>query len=186
MKRIILISFLLSLILTSCVSSDDNKKAYPFITSYDEFNKITFTIHKYFTNHNSPINLYIGQSETNIYLRCAFSYEGKDWIFFNNMILINELGDKVILACSVLEKKTDTKLVGSTLMVYEKNDIPITKENEKIFEKLFNGSSVKLRLGGNQIYHDYELSDDAISAIRMILKTYDEKLNPSDASPIEK
>lgn len=56
---------------------------------YDDINHTTWFYNPYFTHYTNTnhTSIYMGKSESSLWLRLKMSYEGDDWIFFDTAYL---------------------------------------------------------------------------------------------------
>jgi len=136
----------------------------------DEFKNVSFIQHKYFFNIfiDHPISVYIAKTQSAKLLRAVFSYDGSDWIFFENAIIINNSGERLARTFKSYDKNTD---VGSGGHVYESIDIVLTDAEVSQLMKLLEAGNVKIRLSG-KYYKEYSLNEDYINALMEILRLY--------------
>lgn len=143
---------------------------HQFRTKHDEFQQTDFIKYSYFRN-DSPISLYIGKRDTQKDLHVVFKYDGKDWIFFDNAILVNAEGQKIEFEFNSWDRKED---IGYNADVSEKFDEVLQEKKILELRTLLNGTGVKLRLAGKHDAMDYSLDKEYQEAIKDVIKKYDE------------
>jgi hypothetical protein len=134
----------------------------------DEFKNVSFIQHKYFFNIflDQPLIIYIAKNQNTKFVRAKFSYDGSDWIFFEDAIIVNSNGERMSWTFKSYEKNTD---IGSGGHVYENIDIVLSADEVSKLIKLIGGNNVKIRLSG-KYYKEYSLDADYINALREILE----------------
>ena len=145
-----------------------SQKDENFYVKYDEFKDVSFVRHKYFFGiyADEPIAIYEVKDKN---LRVVFKYHGSDWIFFENVTLINSSGNKSVFEFKTYDKTTD---VGSGGIVYESIDLYLSdSEAKKILNTLSAPGNKKVRLSG-KYYKDYVLDSPKILALTQIIDHY--------------
>lgn len=136
-----------------------------FNKKYDEFKDVTFYNTKQYADDYGNIHIYIGQSgkeyniESNgIWFRVKFTYQGNDWVFFDNIKIKtdNNLYDVILTSEEYRNKYTDAiwggGVIESTDLLFVKNDISMLRD-------IVNSKEVKIRYEGNKRRRDKKLSD---------------------------
>lgn len=137
---------------------------------YDDVSGITWYYNPYFTHYNNRnlISLYIGnkKDEGKVWLRLKMSYEGDDWIFFENAYLSYDENTKIIF---FRDKETE---VGNGGRVWEWIDVPVDTELLEYLHNFVNGKSIKMRFSG-KYSHTRAISNTERKALKDILLAYD-------------
>ncbi len=114
-----------------------------FRISEDKFNSATFIYNK---DTNPRLHLYIGIRYKNPYLRLVCKYDGKNWIFFKNIVF---LIDGIRYDYKPLSIKTEAYLGG----VYEKADNLVFESEMELINALTNAKeSIDIRFVGDNVY----------------------------------
>ena len=136
---------------------------------YDDINHITWYYNPYFTHYTNTnyTSIYIGQSESSLWLRLMMSYEGDDWIFFESAYLSYDGNTYYVPFDKYREKETE-----NDTRVWEWIDVSVNDELLSFLKKMVNGKSVKMRLTG-KYSKTRNLSSIEIKAIKDVLLAYD-------------
>lgn len=147
-----------------------------FNKKYDEFKDVTFYNTKQYTDDYGNIHIYIGQSgkeyniESNsIWFRVKFTYQGNDWVFFDNIKIKtdNNLYDVILTSEEYRNKYTDTiwggGVIESTDLLFVKNDISMLRD-------IVNSKEVKIRYEGDKRSRDKKLSDKDKNNLAKVLE----------------
>lgn len=136
----------------------------------NEIQGITWYYNPYFTHYNNVngTSIYIGKSETSVWLRLKMSYADEDWIFFDSAYLSYDGDTKFIDFDRYKEKHTDNDGYG----VWEYIDIPMNKELLSYLRKMVNGKKVEMQLIGEYI-ETRKLTYAEIQGIKAVLLAYD-------------
>jgi len=113
---------------------------------FDDVSGITWYYNPYFTHYNNKnlTSLYIGNEGNSTWLRLKMSYQGDDWIFFENAYLSYNGNTKQISFDEYNDKKTDNSGGG----VWEWIDVNVPTDVESFLRKFANSSNAKMRLSG--------------------------------------
>ena len=149
---------------------------------YDDINHITWYYNTYFTHYTNTnyTSIYIGQSESSLWLRLMMSYEGDDWIFFESAYLSYDGNTYYVPFDKYREKETE-----NDTRVWEWIDVSVNDELLSFLKKMVNGKSVKMRLTG-KYSKTRNLSNTEIKAIKDVLLAYDVLKNEKRLTEKEK
>lgn len=137
--------------------------------NYDDVSGQTWYENPYFTHYtNSNLtSIYIGQSNSNVWLRLKMSYYGDSWIFFENAYLSYDGKTLNIPFDQYQDKKTEND--SST---WEWIDVRVSDDMLTFIRQMVNGKDIKMRLSGKYT-KTRNLSTNEIKAIKDILLAYD-------------
>lgn len=137
---------------------------------YDDVSNVTWYYNPYFTHYNNTnlTSLYIGQEDSYVWLRLQMSYEGEDWIFFDNAYLSYDGNTREIYFDKYRNKESD----NSGGSVWEWIDVPVDDELYFFLKEFSNGKSLKMRLSGKYT-KTRNLSQKEIMGIKDVLLAYD-------------
>lgn len=114
-----------------------------FRISEDKFNSATFIYNK---STNSRLHLYIGIRYKNPYLRFVCKYDGKDWIFFKNIVF---LIDGIRYDYKPLKVEREAYLGG----LYEKSDNLVFESDMELINAIASAKeSIDIRFVGDKVY----------------------------------
>lgn len=117
--------------------------------------------------YNYPINLYIGElASKSVFLRCAFSYTGSDWIFFDKVIISID-GENTELEIKEYDKKTDNG--GGS--VYESIDL-LFDDNIALIERIIKSKTTYIRLSGKHNRKDYLIGKNQKNSLKTVIESY--------------
>lgn len=138
---------------------------------YDDVSGITWYHNPYFTHYNNDnlISLYIGKEGSRVWLRMKMSYEGEDWIFFENAYLSYDENTKSIPFDEYDEKKTDNGYGGR---VWEWIDVNVDTDLLNYLKGMVEGKTLKMRLSGKYT-HTRTLSYNEKKGLQDVLLAYD-------------
>lgn len=138
--------------------------------TFDDVSSITWYKNPYYIHYNdiNSISIYIGKDESSVWLRLKMSYEGEDWIFFENAYLSYDGNTKEIYFNRYDNKKSD----NSGGSVWEWIDVPVDNDLLTYLKAMVNGKSVKMRLSGKYT-KTKNLSATEINGIKDVLLAYD-------------
>jgi len=113
--------------------------------TFDDVSGITWYKQPYFVHYNNTnlVSIYIGQKEGSVWLRLRMSYQGDDWIFFENAYLSYSGNTKEIIFDKYNDKETDNR--GG---VWEWIDVSVSKEMETFLRDFAKSKNTKMRLSG--------------------------------------
>lgn len=113
---------------------------------YDDVSGITWYKNPYFTHYNdvNRVSLYIGQDNSNVWLRLKMSYEGDNWIFFERAYLSYDGETKEIFFDQYRNKESD----NSGGSVWEWIDVSVDDSLLSFLKEMVKGKSLKMRLSG--------------------------------------
>nr|DAX04846.1 MAG TPA: hypothetical protein [Bacteriophage sp.] len=136
---------------------------------YDDINHTTWFYNPYFTHYTNTnhTSIYMGKSESSLWLRLKMSYEGDDWIFFDTAYLSYDGNTYYVPFDEYRDKKTE-----NDTRVWEWIDVNVDDEMLSFLRKMVNGKSVKMRLSG-KYSHTRNLTSSEIKGIKDILIAYD-------------
>ena len=97
------------------------------------------------------------------------SYEGEDWIFFENAFLSYDGNTKTIVFDRYRDKESDNGYGGR---VWEWIDVSVSDELLAFIKDMVNGKSLKMRLSGKYT-ETRVLSYDEKVALKEVLLAYD-------------
>lgn len=137
---------------------------------YDDVSGCTWYYNPYFTHYNNEnlTSLYIGQKGTNIWLRLKMSYEGDDWIFFENAYLSYDGNTRTIPFNEYDDKKSD---IGYG-RVWEWIDVAVADTLLSYLKDMVNGKTLKMRLSGKYT-ETRTLTENERKALQDVLLAYD-------------
>ncbi len=138
---------------------------------YDDVDGITWYSNPYFVHYNNTnhVSVYIGKSETSVWLRLKMSYEGDNWIFFENAYLSYDGNTKYVYFNEYEDKKSDSGYGGR---VWEWIDVGVDDSMLAFLKEMVNGKSIKMRLSGKYT-HDHIITYDERKGIEDVLLAYD-------------
>ena len=136
---------------------------------YDDINHTTWFYNPYFTHYTNTnhTSIYMGKSESSIWLRLKMSYEGEDWIFFDSAYLSYDGNTYYVPFDKYREKETE-----NDTRVWEWIDVNVDEDMLSFLKKMINGKSVKMRLSG-KYSHTRNLTSSEIKGIKDVLIAYD-------------
>ena len=137
---------------------------------YDDVSGCTWYYNPYFTHYNNEnlTSLYIGQKGTNIWLRLKMSYEGDDWIFFENAYLSYDGNTRTRPFNEYDDKKSD---IGYG-RVWEWIDVAVADTLLSYLKDMVNGKTLKMRLSGKYT-ETRTLTENERTALQDVLLAYD-------------
>ena len=137
---------------------------------YDDVSDITWYKNPYFTHYNDEnlTSIYIGRSESSVWLRLKMSYTGDDWIFFEKAYLSYDGNTREISFNRYDDKESDND--GG--YVWEWIDISVDDYLLSFLKEMVNGKSIKMRLSGKYT-KTRNLSVNEIQGIKDVLLAYD-------------
>lgn len=141
---------------------------------YDDISGTTWYYQPYFTHYNNRnfTSIYIGKKKDRVWLRLKMSYNGDNWIFFENAYLSYDENTKSIYFNKYEDKQTDHD--GG--YVWEWIDVSVGNDLLTYLKEFQNGKSLKMRLSGKYT-HTRSLSTNEIKGIKDILLAYEVLLN---------
>ena len=143
---------------------------------YDEFQDVTWVTNKRVENNISVYGGFDGKTYIKpMFYRLVVSYTGKDWIFFDNMIVITDSG-KYTIDFPKLEQKTD---VGYGY-VYETYDVFLDNTNKGIVRSMVNSDNVKIRLEGKENVYDFTLTKADKAGLKIMIDLMDKEQELSE------
>ena len=143
---------------------------------YDEFQNITWVTNKRVENNISVYGGFQGKTYTKpMFYRLVVSYSGKDWIFFEKMIVITDSG-RYVIDFPKLEQKTD---VGYGY-VFETYDVFLDNENKEIVRAMVNSDNVKIRLEGRENVYDFTLTKNDKAGLKKMIDLMDKEQELSE------
>ena len=141
-----------------------------FLERYDEFQQITWIQHQFYdTESSEPLRLYIGEIKGKKWLRGVFRYYGGDWIFYDEVILIDSKGNRLSWNVESYDKQNDVSHWGG--YVTETYDFLLSDTDASTLYNILEDETVKLRMVGDY-YRDYKLEPERITALKEILEYY--------------
>lgn len=137
---------------------------------YDDISGITWYYNPYFTHYDNTnkASLYIGQKDNQTWLRLKMSYNGDDWIFFENAYLSYDGETKEINFNRYRNKESD----NSGGYVWEWIDVGVDEQLLAYLKKMVNGKSIKMRLSGKYT-HTRNITGNEKKALEDVLLAYD-------------
>lgn len=135
---------------------------------YDDVSGITWYYNPYFVHYDNTnrISLYIGQDNTDVWLRLKISYEGSNWIFFKDAYLSYDGNTRQIL---FTDKETE---VGNGGRVWEWIDVPVEGSLLSYLKDFTEGKSIKIKLSG-KYSKTRAVSNPERRALNDVLLAYD-------------
>ena len=183
MKKAIILSSLVSILLSGCLTTqamtaeeEAELRSKPplerLTTDFDDFKNITWYEQSYFTHYNNRdfLSLYIGQNDEEIWLRLKASYEGDEWIFFKKCYLSYAGNTYDVIFNQFSDKKTD-----HDTRVWEWIDISVDDNLLAYLAEYAYSETPKIRLSG-KYNSDRDLSRHEIFGLQDILEAYYELL----------
>lgn len=143
---------------------------------------ITWFYNPYYNHYDNVTgtSIYIGKSESTIWLRLKMSYGGDDWIFFDSAYLWYDGNTKYIKFDKYKDKQDDCDGDG----VGEWIDISVDKELLSFLKSMVKGKKLKMQLMGK--YSETKaLSHSEINGIKAILLAYDVLKSESGMTSLE-
>lgn len=136
----------------------------------DDVQNITWYYNPYFVHYNNDnlTSIYIGKSDSNVWLRLKMSYNGDNWIFFENAYLSYEGNTRQIEFDPYKNKETENE-AGE---VWEWIDVPVNESILAFLQKMVESKSAKMQLRGKYV-KTRKLSAKEISGIKDVLLAYD-------------
>ncbi|MDD4698412.1 MAG: hypothetical protein PHR52_12865 [Fermentimonas sp.] len=136
----------------------------------DDVSGVTWYTNPYFTHYNNRnlTSLYIGQNGSSVWLRIKMSYQGEDWIFFENAYLSYEGKTKEIVFDEYENKETEVGNGG----VWEWIDVTVSEYDIPFLKNLAKSTDSKMRLTGKYT-KTRNLSSNERKAIEDVLLAYD-------------
>lgn len=136
---------------------------------YDDVSNVTWYQNPYFIHYDNSnhTSLYIGKDNSNIWLRLKMSYNGDDWIFFENAYLSYDGNTLEIPFDRYRDKKTD-----NDSEVWEWIDVLVSDSMLSFIRNMVEGKTPKMRLSG-KYSSTRNLSTNEIKAIKDVLAGYD-------------
>lgn len=137
---------------------------------YDDVDGITWYENPYFTHYNNKnlTSIYIGHQGNSLWLRLKMSYQGDDWIFFDQAYLSYDGNTKQLFFNEYEDKKTENSGGG----VWEWIDVQVTADTEAFLRDFAKSKNAKMRLSGKYT-RTRNLSLDERRGIIDILNGYD-------------
>jgi len=113
---------------------------------HDDISGNTWYYQPYFTHYNNRnlISIYMGDNGYSRWLRLKMSYNGDNWIFFENAYLSYEGNTKTIYFNEYQDKKSD----NSGGSVWEWIDVSVTTDIESFLREFAKSKDAKMRLSG--------------------------------------
>lgn len=142
---------------------------------YDDVSGITWYKNPYFTHYNNvnKTSLYIGQNQSEVWLRLKMSYEGDNWIFFEKAYLSYDGETKEIFFNEYNDKKTDNGYGGR---VWEWIDVSVDDTLLAYLRNMVKGKSLKMRLSGKYT-NTHNITGNEKKALEDVLLAYDVLIN---------
>ena len=152
-------------------------KAVNKLTSrYDDVSGTRWYYNPYFTHYNNTnrISLYIGKKEGgNPWMRLKMSYEGDNWIFFENAYISYDGQTFSVSFNEFTEKESDNGYGGR---VWEWIDVLVTSEIHEFLKQMVEGKTLKMRLSGK--YTETRILTNAeVNGLKDVLLAYDVLMN---------
>ena len=115
--------------------------------NYDDVSGITWYKQPYFTHYTNSnrTSIYMGVKEESKWLILMMSYEGDDWIFFENAYLSYDGNTKEIFFNEYEDKKTDV-----SNGVSEWISVSVNKDIEDFLREFAKSDDAKMRLSGKR------------------------------------
>jgi hypothetical protein len=137
---------------------------------HDDVSGVTWYKNPYFTHYTNTnlTSLYIGQNGSSVWLRIMMSYQGEDWIFFENAYLSYEGNTKEIIFDRYENKDTDVGDGG----VWEWIDVTVNESDIPFLRNLAKSTDSKMRLSGKYT-RTRNLSSNERKGIEDVLLAYD-------------
>lgn len=145
-------------------------------SNYDDISGIKWYKNPYFTHYDNTnrISLYIGtQKDKRPWLRLKMSYEGDNWIFFENAYISYD-GKTLEIPFNQYEDKESDNGYGGR--VWEWIDVHVTSEIHSFLKQMVEGKSLKMRLSGKYT-ETRNLTNSEIEGLKDVLLAYDVLLN---------
>ena len=114
---------------------------------YDDVSGITWYKQPYFTHYTNTFltSIYLGQENSKLWLRLQMTYEGDNWIFFDNAYLSYESITKEIYFDEYRDKKSDSGYGGR---VWEWIDVTVSDDLENFLRDFAKSKDAKMRFSG--------------------------------------
>lgn len=138
--------------------------------SHDDVSGTTWYKQPYFTHYNNSnlTSIYIGKNGDYSWLRLIMSYEGENWIFFDNAYLSYD-GKTIEIP---FNKYNDKETENSGGKVWEWIDLTVTKDVEMFLREFAKSKNAKMRLSGKYT-ETRTLTYNERRGILDVLKGYD-------------
>ena len=139
------------------------------VVEHDDISGITWYYQPYFMHYNNRnlTSIYMGEKDSEIWLRLKMSYYGDNWIFFETAYLSYE-GNTFDVLFDKYENK-ETENAGGE--VWEWIDVPVEETTIAFLEKFAQSTEAKMRLTG-KYEETRNLSQDEKDGITDILNGY--------------
>lgn len=136
---------------------------------YDDVSGITWYNQPYFTHYTNTnrTSIYMGVKEERKWLILMMSYEGDDWIFFENAYLSYDGNTKEISFNEYKDKETDV-----SNGVSEWISVSVNKDIEDFLREFAKSDNAKMRLSGKRT-KTRKLSSNERKGILDVLNGYD-------------
>ena len=137
---------------------------------HDDVSNITWYYNPYFTHYNNTnrTSIYIGKKDNEIWLRLKMSYNGDNWIFFEEAYLSYDGNTREISFDKYENKESDNGSGG----VWEWIDVPVDNGLLSYLKDMVKGKTIKMRLSGKYT-KTRNLSPAEVNGIKDILLAYD-------------
>lgn len=137
---------------------------------HDDVSNITWYKQPYYTHYANTnlLSVYIGKSQTNVWLRLKISYSGDDWLFFESVYLSHDGNTKQVFFDRYQNKKTDNSGGG----VWEWIDISVEEDMESYLREFADAKKPKIRLVG-KYNKTRNLTYNERRGLQNVLKGYD-------------
>ncbi|MGL4999276.1 MAG: hypothetical protein ACRC5T_09935 [Cetobacterium sp.] len=163
-----------------------------FKTKYDKWQEVSFIQHKLvrqYWNTGSYVELYFSKNNTNLNPRIKFSYNGKSWVFFDQILI--KIDGSPIKSVNI-KSRTRELSYGTVVEVadaYLLTDNSLKEIPFSLIEEMAYGKSVELRFTGDKAataklstndkkalkdslnYYLLTIAKDKISSERILLKS---------------
>lgn len=138
--------------------------------TYDDVSGTTWYENPYYTHYNNKnlFSIYIGKKGDNIWLRLKMSYEGEDWIFFEQAYLSYDENTMQIPFNRYENKESDHD--GG--QVWEWIDVTVSDDLLSYLRGMVNGKTLKMRLSGKYT-HTRTLGSYERKTLQDVLLAYD-------------
>lgn len=137
-----------------------------FNTKTDEFTGETWVEHKGIPKHRNKNNIYTYfalQDGKPINPRLVIQYEGSDWLFVKDCIIMSDMGK--LVASGQFERDNNSR-------VWEWLDMHLTSDQLQMLGTVAIGEGFKMRYNGRQYYHDRNITKKEQEIIKETLDYY--------------
>lgn len=149
----------------------------PLGCEYDEFQEInwcskynTADIDDVVITHGDAVDVavYVGLADGRAFMRWDIDYKGDDWIFIDEIMFLIDGTRYDIPVYRYDDISTDVCCGGTVFELYDRK-----VDSPEILLRIVNAREVKIRVSGDDGYHDHTLTRRQIEIITRALATYE-------------